>query len=74
MRQHEVVINYGNNMLSDPSGTWNLPITYCNGHSFVHYVVNSVLFTRTEFEKLQLHFHHPSSGKLYNLLKMGRPR
>lgn len=31
------------------------------------------MFTRMELEKLHLHFHHPSSGKLYNLLRREDP-
>lgn len=33
----------------------------------------TVLYTRTELKKLHLHFHHPSAGKLYNLLKRTDP-
>lgn len=69
MRQHELILNYGQNTLSDIYESWYLPILYINGHSFVNENVHGVLFTKPELQKLHSHFHRPSTGKLCNLLK-----
>lgn len=74
MRANELIMNYGNDTISDTSTSWTLPIKYRRGHSFVFDIAYSVMFTRKELEKLNLHFHHPSSGKLFNLLKRADPQ
>lgn len=40
---------------------------------FVQWDLHEVLYTRTELERLHLHFFHPSKEKLLNLLKHRTP-
>lgn len=35
---------------------------------------HSIRFTKPELDKLHLHFFHPSTGKLFNLLKRVNPK
>lgn len=73
MKNNKLILNYGKHHLSDTTQTWKLNITYARGHTFVHDATVEILFTRPELEKMHLHFFHPSTGKLYNLLKRVRP-
>lgn len=69
MRDHGLVLDYSEDVLKDRTKRWSLPITFANGHSFVGTTNHIIMFTKPELEKLHLHFFHPSTGKLYNLLK-----
>lgn len=73
MKKHRLILKYGNDRMSDNSGTWTLPITHAHGHFFVQDEAYEILYTKPELETLHLQFHHQSTGKLYNLLKRFDP-
>lgn len=52
---------------------WIVPIVRAHGHLFVRWDLHEVIYTRTELERLHLHFFHLSKQKLLNLLKLGTP-
>lgn len=68
LRQFGLITDWGRNTLSGPNNEWSIPIRYHSGHAYVHSHIQTVLFTRAELEKLHLHFHHPLTEKLFNLL------
>lgn len=73
MRQFSLVMDWGRDLLAGPNNEWKFKISYAYGHAFVHNHFNAVIFTRAEVEKLHLHFHHPSSSKLLNLIRRNDP-
>lgn len=46
-----------------------MPIIYKKGHEFFHEATHEIMLKKPEQERLHLQFHHPSTWKLYNLLK-----
>lgn len=73
MNLHGLVLDYGSHILSNRSIQWSLTITYARGHLLDETNRDEVMFTKPEVEKLHLRFYHPSSGKLFNLLKRVNP-
>lgn len=73
IRQYGLRMDWGRNILSGSRQYWRLPIQYAYGHAFVHNYQNTILFTRAELERLHLHFHHPSTDKLFNLIRRVDP-
>ena len=71
--KHMLVADNTVNLLISKVGRWTVPIVRAHGHMFVKWDVHEVLYTRTELERLHLHFFHPSKQKLLNLLKRGTP-
>lgn len=73
MRLQGLKLNFDADFVPDVTREWSLPIHYKNGHAFVHDEMHDVMFTKPELERLHLYFHHPSTGKLYNLLRRYDP-
>ena len=61
------------NLLISRVGGWKFPIVRAHGHMFVKWDVYEELYTRTELERLDVHFVHPSKQKFLNLLKPCTP-
>ena len=71
--QHQLVADNIDNKLRSRALGWSMPIVRHRGHLYIQWNTNCVLFTRAELNRLHKHFWHPSSGKLYNLLKRTNP-
>ncbi|CDF34787.1 unnamed protein product [Chondrus crispus] len=71
--RHKLVADNTDNVLVSKIGGWQVPIVRAHGHMFVRWDLHEVMYTRTELERLHLHFFHPSVQKLLNLLKRGTP-
>lgn len=71
--EHKLVADNVDNVLISKVGGWRVPITDAHGHLFVRWDLYQVPYTRTELERLHLHFFHPSTQKLLALLKRGTP-
>lgn len=69
--KEKLVPNNLQNKLICKAQNWELPITRRNGHMFVNWNVNTILFTKYELYRLHRNFFHPSAAKLYNVLKRG---
>lgn len=66
------LVDDGNN--SYGMGEWHIPLTGFGGHLYAPYPVSVLIrFTKQQVPKLHRQFFHPSSFKLYNLLKKSRP-
>ena len=48
---------------------WSIPISRKHGHMYVTWNISKSYYTRAELRKIHKHFWHPSSEKLFNLLK-----
>ena len=73
MHEYGLFLNYKLNIVHNHL-LWSIPITYKHDHCFVQDYAFTILFNRKELEKLHLHFHHPSTDKLFNLLRRYDPR
>ena len=71
-KHHLVADNVENKLRSRTLG-WSIPISRRRGHLYIDWRLKEALFTRSELNKLHRHFWHPSSAKLYNLLKRTHP-
>ena len=71
--QHQLMADNIDNKLRSRALGWSMPIVRHRGHLYIQWNTNYVLFTRAELNRLHKHFWHPSSGKLYNLLKRTNP-
>lgn len=70
--EHNLVANNVKNSLISEMEGWSIPITRQFGHLYVNWE-KQILYTRSELERLHRHFYHPSSNKLYNLIKKATP-
>lgn len=70
MDKHKAVPNIVRNQFE--AAKWCVPITRKFGHLYVE-MYYSVNYTHSELLKLHRQFHHPSTGKLLNVLKRIRP-
>lgn len=73
MDKHKLVADNVDNKLVSKKGNWSWPITRKNGHLFVEWKLNEVLYTKPELKRLHLHFYHPSTSKMFNLISRARP-
>lgn len=67
-----VADNVENKLVSKQVG-WSLPIVRKLGHLYVEWDFSEVLFTKFQLKRLHMHFFHPSSAKLLNLISRARP-
>lgn len=61
------------NKLTSRHDNWEIPITRRIGHLFVTWDLKTMLFTKSELFKLHQRFFHPTSRKLFNVLKRDFP-
>lgn len=67
------------NVLHSRRAGWKMPVIRRGatdgrgGHMYLLWDCSQLCFTKGELKKLHLHFFHPSSRKLYNLLKRAEP-
>ena len=71
--REKLVADNVRNVLRSYLYNWELPITHKFGHLYVCWNTNETLFTKQELVKLHSHFRHPSSGKLFELIKRAKP-
>lgn len=73
MRDHGFIIDLPAMEIHQRTEGWSIELAFKVGHLFVEWDWATVLYTRAELEKMNLHFFHPSAQKLYNLVKRARP-
>jgi hypothetical protein len=56
------------------SKSWNLPLERHHGHIYLHWPVLGTMLTQLEPKKHHRAFYHPSTEKLYNLLRRAKPQ
>ncbi len=67
-----------NNFTPHPSGN-SIPVTFneetkgSRGHPFIQWIVNNMISTKEELQKLNAQFGHPSTVALVHLLKKAKP-
>lgn len=71
--REKLVADNVKNVLDSRRDNWQLPIRRKCRHMFFEWGPYDVRFTRSELQKLHLHFFHANVQKLYNLIKRARP-
>ena len=67
-------VNNVTSKLCSASKNWEMPIYRKHGHLYLTWgPVKSILFNRSQLVRLHKHFLHPSTDKLYNLLRKATP-
>jgi hypothetical protein len=61
------------NKLTCLKGNWSVPLESKLGHVYWKWDHDTVLFTKSELQRLHLQFYHPSVRKLYNLIRRAKP-
>lgn len=69
LRHHKLLVNYFTNTLENKSLLWTAPLFNKYGHLYWTFDTCESFYSRAEIERLHKHFFHPSSRKLYNLVK-----
>ena len=73
--EHALTLDFKSNTIRGKDNHWAIPIHYNHGHAFILPRTSPLCthFTKQDLMKLHKHFMHPSTGKLYNLLKRAFP-
>ncbi len=61
------------NLLIHKKEGWKMPLSRKAGHLYLEWNYAEVLYTRSELQKMHLHFFHPSASKLFNLVMKAKP-
>jgi hypothetical protein len=61
------------NKLTCLKDNWSVPLERKLGHVYWKWDHDTILFTKSELQRLHLHFYHPSVRKLYNLIRRAKP-
>ena len=61
------------NKLVCKESAWHVPLTQKFGHLYYDWSATPILYTRSELIRLHKHFFHPSSAKLFELIKRSSP-
>lgn len=74
LRRDILLLKYITNVLESWSDGWRHQLVKKFGNVFVEWRKPSrMLYSKTELQRLHLHFCHPFVGNLYNPLKRGQP-
>lgn len=73
LKRELILVDYLSNKLRYTKLNFSLPLTDKLGHIFLEWPTTTVLFTSAELERLHLHFLHPYTSKIYNLIRRARP-
>jgi hypothetical protein len=69
----DVIVAKG--VLRSDDEKWSLPLVQKDGHIFLEWNrVLDICYTREELTKIHRHFYHPSTTKLFNLLRRADPK
>lgn len=70
--KHSLYINNVRNLLLSEKFRWGIPLQHKNGHLYLQWGAE-VLFTIGELKKMHNGFFHPSTEKLFNLIRRAKP-
>lgn len=71
--KHDLLPDNLQNKLICEMHNWELPIIRRNGHMFIEWNVQTILFTKFELYRMHRNFFHPSLEKLFNVIKRAYP-
>ena len=69
LRDHQLLVDYLDNTLLNRRLGWKTRLTDKFGHLYWELSVQESFYSQSEIERMHRHFFHPSSKKLYDLLK-----
>lgn len=70
---HTLILNFADRSLQQLGQDWKIPMKFSNGHVFLQWPTLHICFPKAELERLNQNFLHPSTGKLFALLRRALP-
>ncbi|CDF33317.1 unnamed protein product [Chondrus crispus] len=70
--QYGMKVQVSENLLTSEEGGWKLPLTRKLGHLYLEWCTE-MLYTSGELRKIHRHFFHPTSDRLYAVMKRADP-
>lgn len=68
----KAVLDFGKYTMTSTAGNCTIPLTKRMGHAYIDWQ-SSILYTEPELRKMHRHFFHPSTDKLYAIIKRAEP-
>lgn len=72
LTKFKIIIDFDGNIIRSKLDCWVLPIVRKLGHAYVEWEI-SAFYTETELRRLQRHFYHPQTERLFALIKGADP-
>lgn len=72
MDKLKIILDFGNYTMTSFAENWTLPLTKKYGHAYIEWA-NEILYTEKELRKKHRHFFHPTTDKMYAVLKRADP-
>lgn len=67
-----IVLDFGKFTMSSTSANWSVPLTMKIGHADLVWQ-DSIFYTETELRKIHCHLHHPSTDKMFAVIRKEEP-
>lgn len=68
----KIVLYFNDYSMSSIAEDWTVPLIMKNGHAYVVWC-SKILYSEAELRKMHRHFYHPSTDKLYAVIKRAEP-
>lgn len=72
-KRNDVLLNYLDDCLEHYPYVYSIPVTYKHGYYFIKWTYTNIVFARCKLQQFHLHFMHPTTYKLFHILKQARP-
>lgn len=72
LKRLKVILDFSEFTMSSTSEDWTVPLARKLGHAYIEWTDN-ILYTENELMKIHRHFYHPSTDKLYAIIKLAEP-
>ena len=73
LKREQIYPNTVDNKLVCKSQNWEVDLRLKFGHMYYDWSQTPIMFTRKELVRFHKHFFHPSSSKLFDLIKRAKP-
>lgn len=68
----KVILDFNEFTMSSTTENWTIPLSRKMGHAYIEWA-DSILYTELELRRMHKHFYHPSTEKLYAVIKRAEP-
>lgn len=72
LRRLKVILDFDKFTMTSTKGHWSVQLKRKLRHAYVEWADN-ILYTETELRKMHRHFYHPSTDKLFKMIKRAEP-
>lgn len=68
MKYLKIIINFADSTLQSSDGKWKAPLVFKYGHMYLEWP-SDILYTENELKRIHRHFYHPSTEKLWAVIR-----